>query len=515
MSAQNQKSDEWHAAGIDLDPTDVPNLDLILGGGLPHGSLALVIGPPGSGKTTLANQMAFGAAARGRRAVVVTALSESTSKLLSHLRSFSFYVDQFVGDQITVVSLDQYLSSGLTTARDELIQITRKTRASVVVLDGFRGVRGAEEDIQAARHFLYDVGGTLSTLGVTTIITSEADPRDPHFFPESTAADVIIGLHYDLVVVQQRRAIEIIKMRGAEPMPGLHGIWLNGSGLTVYPRVEARSISPHEAIEPTEATLEEAERLRTQPLEKVAFGLSELDTLLSGGLPRGSSTLVIGSLGTGKTTLALHFAVAGVQLAEPTVYVSFRENLTQLLQKASAFALGHELLAGLAVGGGLILQHWTPVELKPDIVADRLVAAVDRVQARRLVVDSVAELEHALYESGQPERTESYLGAIVDELRKRAVTTLFIREHEVTVARQLQLAPGPVAVLAENVLLLQHIEDDAALHRVLSVVKMRVTPHDAVLHEFTISPPDGIRLLGQFRRHTQRAGTSTSREQVK
>lgn len=481
-----------------FDPTGVPNLDAVLGGGLVPGALALIVGPPGSGKTTLANQLAFSAGSQGRRAVVVSAMSEPTSKLIAHLRTFAFYDDALVGDRIQFLSLEQYLTTGLASTGEALIDIARKARADVVVLDGFRGIRGADLDLQAARQFLYDIGSTLSVFGMTTIITSEADPRDPAFFPESTTADIIIGLHYDLVGVQQFRALEVIKMRGAQPLTGLHSIHLSGEGLVIYPRLASRVTTRTEASEPDATLIAQAMDEMAAPLARTTIGIAGLDDVIGGGLTSGTSTLVVGSLGTGKTLLGLHFAAAGLRAGEPTVFLGFRENLTQLLQKARAFDLGRELLAGIQPDGLLTLQHWAPVELNADIVADRLVATLDQVGARRLVVDSVRELESAIRESGDPTRLDSYMGSLVEALQQRNVTALFIREHDTTISTRMEFTPGQLAVLAENVLLLQHVEGGDALHRVLSVVKMRFSAHDAQLHEFTIQSPVGIKLLNAY-----------------
>src|SRR5689334_11839785 len=141
-----------------VDPTGVPNLDSVLGGGIPRGALVIVVGSPGSGKTTLANQLAFAAARRGRRAMVLTALSEPASKLIAHLRSFRFFDEDLVGDDIQFISLQQFLSGGLEATAREVVAAARRSEAGFVVLDGLRGVRGASADPQQARQFLYDVG---------------------------------------------------------------------------------------------------------------------------------------------------------------------------------------------------------------------------------------------------------------------------------------------------------------------------------------------------------------------
>ncbi len=176
-------------------------------------------------------------------------------------------------------------------------------------------------DPQAARQFLYDVGTTLSVLGTTTLITTEADPLDPSFFPEATTADVILGLRYDLVGVRQWRGLEAMKVRGAAPLSGLHGMALSFEGTVIYPRLEARVAAASSGSRVGElARPDMADDLleaRGELEGRAAFGLAELDSLLGGGLTRGTSTLVVGSLGTGKTTLALHFALAGAQAGAP------------------------------------------------------------------------------------------------------------------------------------------------------------------------------------------------------
>lgn len=492
--------DDILAARLQADPTGVPNLDMVLGGGLPRGALVIIVGPPGSGKTTLANQMAFAAARAGRRAMVLAALSEPTSKLIAHLRSFTFFDDELTGEAIQFLSLQQFLSGGLETTGNEMVAAARRARSNFVVLDGFRGVRGVDLDPQAARRFLYDVGTTLSILGATTIITSEADPRDPAFFPEATTADIIIGLHFDLLGIRQRRRLEVIKMRGAAPLPGLHGLALSEDGVVIYPRLETRITLASQAPQPETVNYEDADNIINDeiasPRNRVLFDLPELDALLSGGLTRHTNTLVLGSIATGKTLLGLHFALAGVRKGEQVIFLGFRESYRQLLLKTSPFTLGAELRAALAPGGGLTLLRWAPVELNADILATELLEALDRTGARRLVVDSITELERAAMESGDPRRVENYMAALVEALHRRGVTALFIREVPQEIGWPPDLSVEPTAILAENMLLLRQVEQRSVLHRVLSVQKMRFSAHDSTkLREFKIEVPACIQVL--------------------
>ncbi len=505
-----QASPEQSSQYLPVDPTGVPHLDDVLGGGMPRGALAIVVGPPGSGKTTLACQIAFAAAEAGGSALVLTALSETSTKLIGHLHSFRFFDPLAVGNTIQFLSMEHMLAGGLSATADEMVAIVRQARARLVVLDGFRGVRESEREVQAARRFLYTVGARLGMLGTTTVITSEAQPHDSEFFTEATTADVIVGLHYGLEGVRQRRALEVVKVRGARILPGLHGFELTDQGALVFPRLEARVVAEGErhriaagAPETGEAGRVAQEQEQAPDMEapveagdvRARFDLPELDVMLGGGLTSKTATVVVGSPGTGKTLLALHFALAGAAANEPVVYVGTRETRGQLLRKAEMFALGGPLRAALATDGKLAFQGWDPVEINPDVVAERILHAVDRVVARRLVIDSIGEIEHAIMRSGDAGRITDYLAALTVALRRRGVTALFIKETPMFIASQMHVALDPISVLSENVLWLQQVSHGGEPRRLLSVAKMRFSAHDPYVREFTITSPRGIEVL--------------------
>jgi len=486
------------AASRPGDPTGVPNLDRVLGGGLPRGALVLVVGAPGSGKTTLALQMAFATARAGRRVLILTALSEPTNKLIAHLRAFTFFDEDLLGDAIQVLSLQQFLPQGLASTADEVQAEVRRTQAGLVIIDGFRGMRSAEGDPQRAREFLYEIGTALGARGATTVITSEAAPRDAALFPEATTADVLVGVHYGLADLRQQRYLEAIKVRGAAPQPGLHAMALAADGVTVYPRLEARVTEGAGGEEESDGDLTGAAAGRDartvqehQLTERVPFALPEFDALLGGGLTRETSTLVLGNPGAGKTLLALHWALAGIEAGDSVVYLGFRENRRQLLLLADTFALGPRLRAALQADGGLTLLRLPPVELDADVVGDRLLAALEQTGARRLVIDSVAELERTAA-LGNPGRVGDYLAALVEALRARRLTTLALKETPALITTDLGVASDTLSVLAESIVVLQHVTYGDRLHRMLSVPKMRFSAHDLRLREFTITAPTGI-----------------------
>ncbi|HEV2458193.1 MAG TPA: ATPase domain-containing protein, partial [Ktedonobacterales bacterium] len=450
--------------------------------------------------TSLASQIAFSAARTGKKVVVLTALSESTNKLIDHLRGFTFFDSTLVGGSIQFLSLQQVLGAGLSATRKLVLEEARRLRADLILLDGFRGMRSVDVEPQAAREFLYELGTTLNTLRTTLIITSETDPRDPAFFPETTTADIILGLHYTLQGVRQHREIEVIKARGRAPLPGLHTLTISTDGASVYPQLEERIA--HDVLGGDAQTLGAASlsAASAQPLphvDRTRFDLPELDEMLTGGIPRATCTLLAGSLGTGKTFLAMAYAMAAVRAGEPTVFLGFRESREQLVLAASAFAFGAEFARAVEPGGGIMLLDVPPIKLNPDVLGDRLLNELDRSGARRLIIDSIAELERALLRSGDTGRLEDYLAALLLALRSRHVTALMLKETDKAVAPTLDFSADILSVLAENVLLLQQVPYQGQLHRILSILKLRFSDHDPSLREFEIKTPEGIRMLGR------------------
>jgi circadian clock protein KaiC len=478
MAGDEQPPAGPHAARGQRAPerieTGVPNLDRVLGGGLLRGSIAMVIGPPGSGKTILAQQIAFHRAAAGDVSLYFSGYSETNDKLLRHNRSLSFFDPAAVGTQVQMSSLPDLLELGSAEAEEAMLRTVRSRRASLVVLDGFRSIRGFLPDDQAAARFLYSLGAKLALLGATLLVLVEGDAEDRIRDPEQSVCDVILSLRRTLRGGGHHRMLEVLKVRGAAPLSGAHPFSIDRDGVRVYPRLE--SIVPDDQAPWTG--------------RRAAFGIEWIDTLLGGGLTSGTATLAAGTPGIGKTLLGLHFLATGARAGEPGLLAGFVESAAQLRGKARVFGMADVFDQE---DGPVQLLTVPPHDLEANRVAWQIREAVEARGVRRLVIDSVTELERGL---AATERSHMFLAALAVYLRSARVTTYLTVDVPTIVGQELSFAGTPLVVLAENLLLLRYAEYQGQLHRLFSVLKMRFSDYDRTLREYTIRDGVGLHMEG-------------------
>ena len=449
--------------------THVAGLDEILGGGIPLRSMILILGRPGAGKTILAEQIAVEQAKAGKHVLILTALSEAHEQMLMSLREFSFFDESLVGDRIRFLSIQTLLQEGLAATADAIVEIVRAHRASIVILDGFRGVAGFADAERDVRLFLYEVRTRLSLLDVTTLVTLEMGHDRDGDAGAQTVADGIIRLHNTLWGVRHRRHLEVQKLRAMRHLNGLHTLAITGDGIICYPR--------HEAVYRTANY--------TTSMDRAVLGLPELDEMLRGGLNRGSATFVAGSTGAGKTLTALHYIIEGAADGESGLFVCFTESEEQLYLKAENFGLD---LRGAVARGIVSLLCIAPVELEVDVFAATVRERVERLGIRRLVIDSIAAVEVAILE---PNRGPGFFASLINYLRERDVTSVMTQESN---AFDGGIGEALGAVLADNLIELRSAEYGNRLYRILSIRKMRQSAFDPSLREFRVA--DGaIRVL--------------------
>ncbi len=453
--------------------TGVPNLDLILGGGILREDVILIMGLAGTGKTTLCLQMLFATAAAGENVIYVSTVSEPAQRLLRHVRSFSFYDESLIGQRVFLLNAYPLIKQSLSAVSDALVRSVQEHQASVVAIDGLMSFHDLHPNRTEVRTFIYDLGATLGAYQCTTIVTSSAvAAAAEHEFPEFTMADGIIVLETEDVGAQSLRRIRIRKMRGLDPLLGKHSFRIDSHGITVYPRLES-------VFTPGDVGLSG---------ERISTGMAELDALMSGG-PRASSvTLLAGALGTGKTLAALQFIMEGVTKGERSVFVGFRETPQQLVDKARFFQLDLETARQ---DGRLEIIQRAPVDLDLDRVTWEILETLERVAPRRVVIDSISELEEA---TSTARSARGFMAALSGWLRNHQISTLVITEVPQVVGPELDFSGTPLAILAENLVFMRWVEFRSDMYRVLSVLKMRDSMYDASIRQYVITD-HGLRVL--------------------
>jgi circadian clock protein KaiC len=213
----------------------------------------------------------------------------------------------------------------------------------------------------------------------------------------------------------------------------------------------------------------------------LSSGIAALDAMLVGGFRSSTSTLLLGAPGTGKTVLGLHFLAAGVRAGEAGLYFGFYEPPARLLAKADR--IGLDLSAAVARGQVTVLRQ-PPVERHLDVLAEELLAAVDRQRVRRLVLDGLTAFQEA---AAYPERLGPFLAALFNALWARNVTTLATAETQGLFSAELDVPITTISAIVENIVFLRHVALHAQLHRLISLLKMRESGYDSAVREFTIT----------------------------
>lgn len=455
--------------------TGVPGLDDLLGGGLPEFSFNLIAGTPGSGKTTLAHQIMFASASPTHRVLYFTVLGEPALKMLRYQQQFAYFDVAKVNLSIRFVSLSADLLEG--DLEQVLARIADEVQAygpSLVFVDSFRSVvkSGHYTDQWASelQQFVQRLGILMTSWMATTFLVGEYVAAESQASPIFAVADGILWLSQNMQRNSMVRKMQVVKMRGQAQAPGLHTFRISGRGIQVFPRAIVRQGL---AVESVAKGIPEVER--------VPMGIAGLDDMLGGGLPTGSSLLVVGPSGSGKTILATEFLAAGVRRGEPGVIAAFEKSPSQLLGNMKLYSMIQAHQVGVIDTRSL--------DLSIDETLHDLIEMINRMQAKRVVIDSLSGFELAL----APEFSEDFRGSLyrlVAELTGMGVTILMTCELEDRYT-DLRFSPFGSSFLADAIVLQRYIEIDGQLKRAISVVKVRGSDHSKDIRLFDISA-DGI-----------------------
>ena len=454
-------------AALERVLTGVPGLDSILGGGLLPGGLYMVQGPPGAGKTILAAHLAFNQTATGNRAAFVTLLSESHDRLLQYLQPLTFFREEHIGDRLVFLSGHQAIVDGeVESLLQLLVNAIKQQAATFLVVDEISTAYALCRDALTFRRFLHRLQAFMQAYRCTGVLLTTGRAVERDFL--APVVDGFVELKRVTSGLREARALRAGKSRGGLHLEGWHYYRITGDGVAVYPRTEL-------VHGMTRAPLGD------EPPIRMPTGLARLDAMLRGGLSPGTVLLVVGPTGSGKTLLSLSFALAG---REPSVYVGFYESPPELIRKARRVGL----LAAQETAEAVKILWQPPQEGLIDVVAERTIEAVDRVAARRVIVDGLGGLQAmALF----PSRLGRFLSALMNELRNRGAAVVFTAEPaELTLFGHARTGSG-LSVVADSVLNLRYVHARGELRRLLSILKVRDSDYETAVHEFQITN-DGI-----------------------
>jgi circadian clock protein KaiC len=458
---------------IKLESTGDAALDTILGGGLPAHSIVMIAGEPGSGKTVLTHQLLFDAAREGKKCLYLTTLAEPAMKALRYMQHFDFFDEKLVGSQIVLGDLGGPLRRGVDEALRELENKVADTEPAFVAIDSFKVFSELLRAEPAGRSRIYDLAVQLAGWGATALLIGEYS-RHHLEAAEFGIADGILYLSSERQELTAVRELEVLKMRGAAHRTGTHFFEIDRSGMRFYPRVSAP------------ANMQEQASSKTS--DRVPFGIAGLDELVSGGVPRGSTTLVQGGSGVGKTLLALQYLVEGTRRGERGVMFTLEETPSQLREVARG--LGWDL-EKLEREDKLVLKYQSPVELSTDRFLFEARQQVQELGATLAVFDSLTTLALGV---PSERRFKEMVYAISKHLRGAGITTLLTIETAQLLGAA-QLTGEGVSFIADNVVQLRYIEMEGRLERAISVLKARGVKHNSELRALTISS-GGLQVVG-------------------
>ena len=451
--------------------TGVRGLDVVLEGGLLVGGVYILQGRPGAGKTILGNQMCFHHAQEGQRALYVTLLAESHSRMMAHMGSLSFFDQAAIPSRLTYLSAFRVLEEeGLDGLFDLLRRELQSTRSSLLVLDGLVAVEESANSPVAFKKFIHELQTLTAIVGSTAILLTSTGASPLPVAAEHTMVDGVIEMSSRLYGRRSERDLQILKRRGRGYLQGRHSFKISGDGIEVHPRVEA--------------LLEQPSRPDFPDRGRISTGLSALDQAMDGGLLHPTTTLVIGPAGVGKTTLGLHF-LGGCSDAEPGLLFGFYETPERIAAQAATLRLP----LSERLQSGVVEALWQPAtEGMFDEICGRLLSAVRARKVRRLFLDGLDGLAKLAVE---PDRVGHAMTALANELRSLDVTTLYTSEAELGAPvlgnAYAGLSIRGVSTIAENAIVMRYVNLYATHHRLISVLKARNTSIDDHWHRYEMT----------------------------
>lgn len=478
MAAADRELNGQIGAPVDARAsTGCSGLDNILNGGFPKGRLYLVEGDPGAGKTTLALQFTLDGVKKGERTLYIT-LSESRSDLAHAAASHGFSLNkveivELLPNESDLLPEQQYTvfhpaEVELSDRMQRIVQEVQRVRPERLVIDALSELRMLAKDPLRYRRQILSLKDFMADQQCTVILLDDRSSRDPDLQLHSIVHGVISMDKVPREYGKTRRQIEIVKLRGTPYREGYHDYTIQTGGVVVFPRLVA------------------ADSRSQEPPEPVSSGIAELDALTGGGLDRGTSTLLIGPAGCGKTSIALQWAATVAESGESCAFFSFEEAPSTMLMRAAGLGIN---LRSHVESGRIAIQRVDPAEMSPGELVARMQEHVENEGVRMVVIDS---LNGYLQSMPGEQFLAVHLHELLSYLGNRGILTLMVLAQAGTLGSPLQSAVD-VSYLADNILLLRYFESQGEVRQAISTIKRRSGFHEHTIRELKLGP-DRIRI---------------------
>jgi circadian clock protein KaiC len=469
--------------------TGVRGLDEITGGGLPEFSFNIIAGAPGSGKTTLAHQILFANATPEKPALYFTVLGEPALKMLRYQQQYSFFDSSKLNTAIRFINLSAAaLEQDLGGVLEEIAREVEAASPSMVVVDSFRTVvrrtPGKDRELEV-QSFTQRLALFLTSWQATTFLIGEYSEAELQDTPVFTVADGLFWLTQNVERNSVVRKLQIVKLRGQGSVPGLHTIRITNDGLQAFSRTPGIV----------------AKQVRPIRRRRLSMGIPELDQMMGGGILEGDSVLVAGPSGTGKSVLATQFLSEGLNNGEAGIAAIFEERPEGYA--ARAHGLGLDLLSPQKTGQ-LELLYLRPLDLSVDETMQEILDAVKRLDAKRLVIDSLVGFEMALSPGFREDFRES-LYRMIAALTGEGVT-IFTTVEIADSFTSFDFSHYAISFLTDDIIRLRYVEIEGQLRKIMVVIKMRGGNHSKDIREYVITAKGVVVISPRQTDYTQLTG---------
>ncbi len=433
---------------LDIVSTGIEGLDEVLGGGVLSPSTTFIAGTPGTGRTTLGMQSLCAAAKKGEKVLYVAISSKPEGLIRQILSKFSFFEENINIRTFNVSSVERDPLTMLV----ELGNIVSSLKPDRILIDPVTPIGFGFPEAER-RRFMYSLNAAINEWNAVVYFTGTLEPDNVKSNVISDIVDNIIYLSQNFDTHITRRYIRLMKVSGMPSIQGEHTFEIGSDGISVYPKDIAHADYSIPASN-----------------ERISIGIPLLDEMLGGGLFKGSSNLIAGSTGTGKTVLGLHFIMEGAKKGEAGVILSFEETPEELYLHAANFGWD---LKGMEENGKVKIIHTLVSLLDPNKHMIQIKKAIQEIGAQRTFLDAVEGFDYAIAEPIERKEHIAALTRMFGNLGITSLLTCLIPEStECSKIFDIQISP-----VADSVIMLQQILISSTLQKSVSILKMRGSDH--------------------------------------